>query len=113
MGITLQEMMKAVEKLTPAELDSLQHHIDQQRRRYASSIRTPHTPDVGSSGLMAEIEALIAAAPPPRITPPRLPVSGLGEALQKMWEGLSDEAVQAIVAAMNEEYIEPDEAVDV
>lgn len=98
MAITFDDILNAVDTLTPDELATLRERIDQRR---AARMPQPTTPDVFTPEQMAEIQGMIAAAPRPMTTAPRLPKEGLVEAMLHMWDGLSGEDIEAAVQAMN------------
>lgn len=103
---TFDDILDAVDSLTPDQLAILQARIDQRR---VSRMPEPYTPDVSSPEFLAEIRAFVAASPPHTIIPPTLPPEGFWEALEVLREGLTDEDSAEIEKAMNEEYIEPDD----
>lgn len=104
MTITFDDILNAIDTLTPDELATLRERIDQRR---AACMPQPYTPDVCSPEFLEEIRAFVAASPPHTVIPPSLPPEGFREALEALREGVTDEDWAEIEKAMNEEYIEP------
>jgi hypothetical protein len=91
----LDEVFKIIDRLTPEQKQQVKQYIDQQ-------------PDA----LRDEINTILAAAQPTPLKAGTMDIDQLHQAAQEMWAGLDESEVEAIVQAMNEEYIEPDRKAD-
>lgn len=79
----LQTLFEVIDQLPPDELEQVERHIE-QRRQELNQVR------VNSE----DVEERIAA---------------LHKATENFWEGFTEVEVEEIVAAMNDEYIEPED----
>lgn len=91
----LDEVFKIIDRLTAEEKQQVKQYIDQQ-------------PDA----LRDEINAILATAQPTPLKAGTMDVDQLLQAAREMWDGLDEREIEAIVQAMNEEYIEPDMTAD-
>ncbi|MDX2141488.1 MAG: hypothetical protein SF123_25605 [Chloroflexota bacterium] len=90
----LQDVFKIIDSLTPEEKLQVKAHIEYPPEELAQ--------------LKAEIDAILATAEPVTLQAGTMDVDKLIEATRQMWEGLTDEEIDEVVAMMNEEYIEPE-----
>jgi hypothetical protein len=91
----LDEVFKIIDRLTPEQKQQVKQYID-------------HQPDM----LRNEIAAILAAAQPTPLKAGTMDMDQLLHATHEMWDGLDESEIEAIVQAMNEEYIEPDMTAD-
>ena len=93
--LSLTDIKQAVDKLSSEERAELRAYIDKQQR-----------------DLSQEIDAIWQSAPHPHLTPGTMNGERLESAIAGMWSGLDDDDVDAVVKAMNEEYIETEYSED-
>ena len=91
--MNLDDVFKIIDQLSPSEKRRVRQYLEQQQ-------------DV----LRREIDDLLAGAQQAELKAGTLDADRLMQAVQGMWEGLDEAGIDAIVQAMNEEYIEPDRA---
>lgn len=91
----LDEVFKIIDRLTPEQKQQVKQYIDQQ-------------PDL----LRDEINTILAAAQPTPLKAGTMDMDQLLHAVQKMWDGLDEPEIEAIVQAMNEEYVESELTAD-
>lgn len=91
----LDEIYKIIDRLTPEQKQQVKQYLD-------------HQPDV----LRDEIDTILAAAQPVSLQAGTMNVDQLLQAAHEMWDGLEEGEIEAIVQAMNEEYVEPDLSTD-
>ena len=87
----LDEVFKIIDRLTPEQKQQVKRYLDDQ-------------PDV----LRHEINTILATAQPAPLQAGTMDMDQLLHAVHAMWDGLDESEVEAIVQAMNEEYVEPD-----
>lgn len=87
--MNLQDMKKAVDRLSPAERDELREYLEQQTLKH-------------------EITLLLAKEPPEQLRAGTLDMDQLRKASEGMWDGLDEEEIDVIIAAMNEKNIKPE-----
>lgn len=68
--------------------------------------------DQQPDALRDEISAILSTAQPTPLKAGTMDIDQLLHAAQDMWAGLDEPEIDAIVQAMNEEYVEPDRASD-
>jgi hypothetical protein len=91
----LDELFRMIDRLTPEEKQQVRRYID-------------HQPDM----IQGEIDAILSAAQPVPLKAGTMDVALLLRATDAMWAGMDEDEIDALVQAMNEEYIEPDRAAD-
>jgi hypothetical protein len=91
----LDEVFKIIDRLTPEEKQQVKQYID-------------HQPEA----LRDEINTILTAAQPTPLKAGTMDMDQLLHAAHEMWDGLDESEIEAIVQAMNEEYIEPDMTAD-
>jgi hydroxymethylpyrimidine/phosphomethylpyrimidine kinase len=87
----LDEVFKIIDRLTPEQKQEVKQYID-------------HQPDI----LQHKINTILASAQPTPLKAGTMDMDRLLHAVHAMWDGLDEPEIEAIVQAMNEEYIEPD-----
>ena len=103
--MTLQEILKAVDDLPWDDLEKLQQHIDHRR---AARQPAPMSED----DLRRQIDEILKDAEPVELVRGTMNVDELMRGIDAIREGLSQQELDEIVKAMNEEYVEIDEAED-
>ena len=91
----LEKIFKIIDRLTPEQKQQVKHYIDQQ-------------PDM----LRDEINTILASAQPTALKSGTMNVDQLLHAAHAMWDGLDEGDIEALIQAMNEEYVEPDKVVN-
>jgi hypothetical protein len=91
----LDEVFKIIDRLTPEQKQQIKQYID-------------HQPDV----LKNEIDTMLETAQPTPLKAGTMDMDRLLHAAHEMWDGLDEREIEAIVQAMNDEYIEPDMTAD-
>jgi phosphoserine phosphatase len=91
----LDDVFKMIDQLTPDERQQVKEYIEYP----------PQT-------LQEKIDAILATAEPTELQAGTMDIDKLMEAARAMWEGLTEEEIEAIVQSMNEEYIQPDRTFD-
>jgi hypothetical protein len=91
----LDEVFKIIDQLTPEQKQQVKQYIDQQ-------------PNV----LWDEINTILASAQTTPLKAGTMDMDRLRHATHAMWDGLDEHEIEAVVQAMNEEYIEPDLTAD-
>jgi hypothetical protein len=91
----LDKVFKIIDRLTPEQKQQVKHYIDQQ-------------PDA----LRDEIDTILASVQPTALKAGTMDVDQLLHAAHDMWDGLDEGEIEALVLAMNEEYVEPDRIAD-
>ncbi len=91
----LDEVFKIIDLLTPEQKRQVKQYIDQQ-----------------SDALQDEINTLLAGSQPMPLKAGTMDMDRLLHAAHGMWDGLGEPDIEAVVKAMNEEYIEPDMPAD-
>lgn len=91
----LEKVFKIIDRLTPEQKQQVKHYIDQQ-------------PDM----LRDEINTILASAQPTALKSGTMNADQLLHAAHAMWDGLDEGDIEALIQAMNEEYVEPDKVVN-
>lgn len=86
----LEDVFRMIDQLTPQQKQQVRQYLDAEQE-----------------SLRAEIDALLASAQPTPLHAGTMDVDKLLQAAETMWAGLDENDIQAIIQAMNEEYIEP------
>ena len=100
--MTLQEIMRAISQLSSDDLDQLTEFMDRQRKSQG------HEP-MSEAELGAMIDTILQTAEPSEVVAGTMDVDELMRGIDAIREGHSQAELDAIAAAMNEEYVEPDE----
>lgn len=107
--MTLQDVLKVIDTLPDDEIAKIQQHLATREKHHAES-PTPEEMQAfwSQSHIQAEIQAIVSQAPPVELRAGTMDADKLIEAIIAMREGLSGFELEAIIADMNEEYIEDD-----
>lgn len=87
----LEDVFKIIDQLTPKQKQQVKQYID-------------HQPDT----LKDEIYQILSTAQTIPLQAGTMDMNLLLHAVHNMWDGLDENQIDAIVHAMNEEYIEPE-----
>ncbi len=93
--MTLTDVYRMIDQLTPQQQQQVRAYIEQQQVT-----------------LRQEIDAIIQNAPSPKLQSGTMDADRLQQAVEGMWAGLNADEIGAILQAMNEEFIEPDQMLD-
>lgn len=103
--MTLQEMLAAVDELSWDEIEELQERIDQRRKHQ-------HQTPAADEELRRQLAEIFKDAEPVVLVPGTMNVEKLMQGIDAMREGLTQEELNAIADAMNEEFVEMDDSGD-
>ena len=103
--MTLQEILKAVDDLPWDDLEKLQQHIEHRR-----AARQPAP--MSEEDLRRQIDEILKDAQPVELVRGTMNVEQLEAVVESMREGLSQEELNELADAIDEEYIKPDEDLD-
>ena len=107
--MTLQEVLNVIDSLPDRDIAQIKRHIRQREKRPSASVTPEEMQAIWAQPhIQAEIQAIISQAEPVELQAGTMDVDKLMEAIIAMREGLSKSELEAIIADMNEEYIEDD-----
>jgi uncharacterized radical SAM superfamily Fe-S cluster-containing enzyme len=103
--MTIQDILTIIDTLPDDEIAQIKQHIRQREQRHQI---TPEEMQAiwAQPHIQAQIQEIVSHAKPLVLTPNTMDADGLEVAFKRMREGLSEEELDDIVTAMNEEYIE-------
>lgn len=99
--MTLQDLLAAVDDLSWDEIEQVQRHINERRRKQTASA-------VARGDLQTYIQQILADAKPTELTAGTMDIVQLEAAIAAMREGFTQAELNAIADAMETEYIEED-----
>ncbi|MAS32369.1 MAG: hypothetical protein CL610_00085 [Anaerolineaceae bacterium] len=103
--MTLQEILEALDELSWEEMEALQQHLDQRRSGHQRDLMT-------EAAVRRQIDDILKDAEPVELVAGTMDVEKLMRGIDAMREGLTQEELEEIADAMNEEYIEVDDWID-
>ncbi|MDZ4672392.1 MAG: hypothetical protein SH821_16140 [Phototrophicales bacterium] len=107
--MTLQDVLRVIDKLPDEDVAQIKQHIvDRENRQKLPITANDMQQFWAQEHIQAEIQAIISQAEPVELQAGTMDVDKLMEAIVAMREGLSEAELEAIIADMNEEYIEDD-----
>lgn len=99
--MTLQEILEALDELSWEEMEALQQHLDQRRSGHQRDLMT-------EAAVRRQIDDILKDAEPVELVAGTMDVEKLEATMESIRNSLTQEELDEIIWAMNEEYIEPD-----
>lgn len=109
--MTLPETLQAVDELPWADVQKLQARINQRRQREKTQPSAPQDYQMDAD-LQRELDNILKNAPPVKLVAGTMDVDKLEQVVTEIRESLTQEELEDIVNAMNEEYVKPDDPED-
>jgi hypothetical protein len=100
--MTLEEMLEAVDELPWDDVEKIQARIDRRRK---SQRQAP----VSEEELRRQIDEILKDAEPVELVPGTMNVKRLEAVVEAMRAGLTQEELNELADAIDEEYIKPDD----